>query len=230
VQDDDGAWRRYAYHGVPHVYYTRVAWSLLLLGECTGDGRFKKAGERNVRWALTQRRPNGWFDQMAFTSNRPPLTHTIGYALSGLLESLPYLPADLQATTLEALLPACRHVVSTYRLDQQTGDTFLPGTLDENWASQDRYTCLTGNAQFAIVLLKLHRMTDDSSFERAASALVDQVKSTQARGVQHPGIHGGIPGSRPIWGNYSRYNVLSWATKFFADALLVRKGLGHEVG
>jgi len=32
-------------------------------------------------------------------------------------------------------------------------------------------------------------------------------------------LRGGVPGSWPVWGDYGRLMVLSWATKFLADAL-----------
>jgi hypothetical protein len=35
-----------------------------------------------------------------------------------------------------------------------------------------------------------------------------------------PTIRGGVAGSWPVWGEYGRFRVLSWATKFFVDALL----------
>jgi hypothetical protein len=34
-------------------------------------------------------------------------------------------------------------------------------------------------------------------------------------------VRGGIAGSLPIWGDYSRFEYPNWAAKFFADALLM---------
>jgi hypothetical protein len=39
-----------------------------------------------------------------------------------------------------------------------------------------------------------------------------------------PTIRGGLAGSWPVSGEYGQYRILNWATKFFADALLVRIG------
>ncbi len=33
---------------------------------------------------------------------------------------------------------------------------------------------------------------------------------------------GGIAGSVPIWGGYSRFEYPNWAAKFFADALMTK--------
>jgi hypothetical protein len=38
----------------------------------------------------------------------------------------------------------------------------------------------------------------------------------------NPAIRGGLPGSWPTWGDYGRFKVLNWATKFLVDALLLR--------
>jgi len=34
-------------------------------------------------------------------------------------------------------------------------------------------------------------------------------------------VRGGIAGSWPIWGAYSRFEFPNWAAKFFADALML---------
>jgi len=38
-----------------------------------------------------------------------------------------------------------------------------------------------------------------------------------------PAIRGGLAGSWPLWAEYGRLTVLSWATKFLIDALLPNK-------
>jgi hypothetical protein len=37
-------------------------------------------------------------------------------------------------------------------------------------------------------------------------------------------VRGGIAGSWPIWGAYSRFEFPNWAAKFFADALMLEMG------
>jgi len=41
-----------------------------------------------------------------------------------------------------------------------------------------------------------------------------------------PGLRGGVKGSCPFDGDYGRYEVLNWATKFFVDALLLDEAKG----
>jgi hypothetical protein len=46
------------------------------------------------------------------------------------------------------------------------------------------------------------------------------LKRTQNRRSPEPGLRGGIKGAWPVSGAYGAYEVLNWATKFFADALM----------
>jgi hypothetical protein len=50
-----------------------------------GEG-FGAAGLRQVDWALTKQKANGWFADCCLDDPIHPLTHTIGYALRGILE------------------------------------------------------------------------------------------------------------------------------------------------
>jgi hypothetical protein len=47
--------------------------------------------------------------------------------------------------------------------------------------------------------------------------------STQNGETRNPGLRGGIKGSFPFDGDYGRFEVLNWATKFFVDALLLAR-------
>ena len=52
--------------------------------------------------------------------------------------------------------------------------------------------------------------------------MIDEMKTTQLRTHHNLAFRGGIPGSYPINGNYASYKLINWATKFFADALLLK--------
>jgi hypothetical protein len=47
------------------------------------------------------------------------------------------------------------------------------------------------------------------------------LKTTQRIDHPDPAVRGGIAGSSPIWGDYSRFEYPNWAAKFFADALMM---------
>ena len=89
-QDADGCWRR---HPTPFAsagdkaYETHVAWGLFEADRIAPGHGYGAAGLRQVDWALSKQRSNGWFDSNCLDNPLLPLTHTIGYALRGLLEA-----------------------------------------------------------------------------------------------------------------------------------------------
>ena len=177
---------------------------------------------------MAQRKESGWFEQMGFTSNEVPLTHTIAYTLRGLLECSPYLTEAISQKSLAAVQRASEKILVRSDLTKHDAPSRLaglPATLDEEWKSDAYYSCLTGNAQIAIILLKLYELNNDRRLLTAVHHLVDQLKATQSLNNTNLGIKGGIAGSYPIWGGYGRFAYLNWATKFFADALLLKASL-----
>ena len=82
-------WRRFASPFSTHAvntYNTRVAFALAKVGHALGEPRYLDAAVRNVQWALTQMRANGWLEKNDLEDNERPLTHTIAYAARGILE------------------------------------------------------------------------------------------------------------------------------------------------
>jgi hypothetical protein len=106
---------------------------------------------------------------------------------------------------------------------------FLPATLDDNWNSNENYSCLTGNAQIAVIWLKLYKINGDARFLNAALKIIDQLKMIQNLHTKNSGIRGGIPGSYPIWGKYMEYSYPNWGTKFFADAIMLQEEMMHII-
>ncbi|MEO6422619.1 MAG: hypothetical protein ABIR84_08080, partial [Candidatus Nitrotoga sp.] len=54
-----------------------------------------------------------------------------------------------------------------------------------------------------------------------ARRAIGYVKRTQRLDDTDEAVRGGIAGSFPIWGDYSRFEYPNWAAKFFADALMM---------
>ena len=102
---------------------------------------------------------------------------------------------------------------------------YLSAKFDSQWKLQAEYSCLTGNAQIALVWMKLYENNKDARFLNSALKLIDQFKSLQSLSSSNLGIQGGIAGSYPIWGGYKPYVYLNWATKFFADAIMLQESL-----
>jgi len=216
AMDEDGAWRRhgsrYARAGV-NVYDARTAWGLLEAYAITRDAAHRRAVVRNLEFVLTKQRPNGWFEECCLDDNDRPLLHTIAYTMEGLLEA---------GLTLgdERFTAAARRTAEAL-LDRQRTDGSLAGRFDAAWNGTARWSCLTGDAQTAIVWLRLHETTGDERYLRAAERMNRYLSTTQDLEAADPGIRGGIKGSHPIWAEYGRYEYLNWAAKFFADALIL---------
>ena len=102
-------------------------------------------------------------------------------------------------------------------------EKFLPGALDEGWQSGARYTCLTGDAQLAALLIRLYESNGDARYLNTALKLNEYLKSTQVLDSGSRMIEGGIKGSDPVWGGYMAYAYPNWAVKFFCDALLLEE-------
>ncbi len=98
----------------------------------------------------------------------------------------------------------------------------MPGSFDSNWNFKVQYSCLTGNAQLAIIWMKMSQILGDPYYREIAIEMIEQLKSTQSLNCKNEGIRGGIAGSYPIWGDYVRFGYPNWASKFFADAIILR--------
>jgi hypothetical protein len=212
-QDDDGCWRKFEHNDTPHVYNTRGTWALLSTGLIAGEARLVEAARRNLDWALTQQTVSGWFATNAFVPGRSPFTHTIAYAIRGFLESGVLLG---EARYIDAALRAGRGLATVQR-----EDGWLAGTYRDGWIADAAYSCLTGVAQMSLTWTRLAQATGDNSLRKTARAAIGFVKTTQRLDDPDPAVRGGIAGSAPIWGDYSRFEYPNWAAKFFADALMM---------
>jgi hypothetical protein len=197
VQDDDGKWTRHAIFVVPHAYHARVAWPLLELHELSGVESIGTAARRNIEWVLAQANKEGWFRCMGFDPDGDPLTHTIAYTLRGLIESWRYLAGPLKDESLRLSSSAAEGIMMMYERRKPSPDLSprqLPAELGEKWRPKARYSCVTGNAQMAIVWMKLYRMNNDARYLNAALKILDQVKASQSLRSSNGGVRGAVPG------------------------------------
>jgi uncharacterized protein YyaL (SSP411 family) len=105
-------------------------------------------------------------------------------------------------------------------LDRMLPNGFLHGCFDADWSPAVFSSCLTGNAQVAVVAYRMFELTGRPHYRDRADRLVDFLKALQAVDSQVPGVDGAIPGSFPMLGSYMSAAYPNWATKFFLDALL----------
>ncbi len=212
-QDDDGCYRRFEHHGVPHVYNTRAIWALAAMGVVANEPEFIAAARRNLDWALARQTPSGWFATNAFVPGKHPFTHTIAYAIRGFIEVAVLLGEERYFLAAEK---AARGL-----MEKQRSDGWLAGTYDDGWAPTASYACVTGVAQMALCWLRLAQIGGDGHYREAAWRAIAYVKRTQRLEEDDAVMRGAIPGSAPIWGAYSRFEFPNWAAKFFADALIM---------
>ena len=223
IQDPDGKWSKHEFLGHLHAYNSRVAWSLAKAHALTSDEKYLDAARRNISWTLSLVGNNGWIEHMSFNPKDNPFTHTIAYTLRGLFETSQYLDESIKAQAISAVEGASSQIIGIHRLDRTDGcRVFLPGQLNRNWKSWSRYSCMTGNAQFAILFLKLYDIFKDEKYRMSALNLIDSVGDTQNLVSEEDGIRGAIPGSHPLGGKYQSNTYPNWAAKFFADALMLK--------
>ncbi len=224
IQDADGAWRKhlttFAAPG-PKAYETHTAWGLIEAHRATGDERYAAAALRNVAWALSHQRGNGWFERCCLSDQSRPLTHTIGYAVRGIVEAWRLTGDD---RLLQAALRSAR--VLQKCLDSRG---FLSGRLDSSWSACVPWACLTGTSQMAWNWGTLGVAAGDDKLIAAMQRANAFVRRTvQLSGGA--GEKGGIAGSWPIDGDYGHWQYLNWAAKFTIDAQLLELRMASYTG
>lgn len=212
TQDADGAWREYptpfAAAG-EKTYETHVAWGLLEAARVAPGRGYAESALANVRWALGRQRDNGWFQNCCLTDDSRPLTHTIGYALRGIIEAYQF---SGEALFLNA---ACKTADGLASAIHDNG--FLPGRLRSDWSGAVDWACLTGSVQIACCWLMLYQVTRNRRYREAAFSANRYVRRTM-RIDGSEDVRGGIKGSFPVSGGYGTYQYLNWAAKFLVDA------------
>ena len=215
TMDDDGCWRRFptpfAASG-EKTYETHVSWGLLEAARALDEPCYGAAALKNIDWALTKQQANGWFADCGLGNPATPLTHTIGYALRGIIEGYLYSeePALLRVAELTA----------RPLLQSLDNDGRLPGCFDAEWKPTVPWSCLTGAVQIAACWFLLHEITNDPAYLSAACKANAFVRRTVHQDDE-PGWRGGVKGSYPVDGGYGRYEFLSWAAKFAIDSNLM---------
>ena len=227
AQSPDGAWRRHVYGGVATTYTAHASCWLAEFGEYRGSRALLDAAGRHLDWVLQHfEEETGWFDLAGFFPAdhvaRTAVTHTIAYTLWGVLRTSELLGRDDGIAAVEqAAQPIARQL-------ELTG--WLSGVLDHKWRGCAPYGCLTGNAQMALIWLRLYQLTNRVEFRRAAFMALDLVGCAQPMSTRDRTLRGGIPGSAPIWGDYLSCALPSWGAKFYIDGLLAKQRVGSQPG
>lgn len=222
IQEANGDWRKGNSNFAKKestVYNVKAAWGLCDAGDVLGRRDFVDAAIRNAEFCLTEQRRNGWFANCCLDDPEKPLLHTIAYAMQGLLEIG-------KLTGREEFIAAARKTADAeIAILQPNG--FLPGRQRENFEAGAEWCCLTGSAQTSIVLSEFYALTGDERYRRAAHQINRYLMSCHDIRNPDPRLRGGVPGSWPVWGEYGKFQILNWATKYLTDALALEK-YGHN--
>jgi hypothetical protein len=194
------------------LYNARAAWGLAEAGRRLGRADLMAAAARNLRAVARAQHPSGWFPDCCLSDPTRPLLHTQAYTLRGLLEGGRILE---ETALIAAAERGAAGLVQTIR-----DDGWMPGRYREGWEPAADWSCLTGQAQMANIWLRLFMITGDRRWLEPVAPVLSFLRATQNLATRTEGIHGGIQGSFPVWGEYGRYELLNWATKFFVDALI----------
>lgn len=210
--DEDGCWRRYPSPFTrpgEKSYDTHVSWGLFEAERVAPGKGYGEAGLRQVRFALTKQRDNGWIADCSLDSPEAPLTHTLGYALRGILE------AHRISEEREFLAAGVKTAMGLRSCLGEDGH--LAGRLDAVWRPTVSWACLTGTVQIAYCWFLLGEATGDERYVKAAQVANSFVRRTIIQRGD-PDVVGGIRGSFPVSGDYGQYEFLNWAAKFFIDS------------
>jgi hypothetical protein len=215
ILDHDGFWRRdNSRFALAHstMYNARVSWALAEAGQRLGMPECTDAAARSLAVVAGRQRVNGWIPDCCLTDPARPLSHTIAYAIHGLLEGGRVLE---DARLIDHASRAALAVA-----DSANAHGSIAGRFHDDWSPAATWRCLTGEAQMAIVWLRLFEMTNEPHWLEPVTPVIRFLKGTQNRTSAESGLRGGIKGSGPLSGGYGAYETLSWATKFFADLLM----------
>lgn len=220
TQDPDGCWRAYRTPFASQddkAYETHVAWGLLEAARVEDEPLWSYVALRQVDWALTCQQANGWMAQCCLSDPAKPLTHTLGYALRGIMEAYRW-------SGQEKYLAAAARLGAGLRLGLGE-DGYLCGRFDSEWRDAADWVCLTGTAQVAHCWLMLAQDTGDGAWREAAERALGYLR----RRIDTDGpveTRGAVAGSFPIHGDYVSYGYPNWAAKFFIDAQQLALDIG----
>jgi len=211
--NDDGTWDTGNYQNSYNPsYYSQVAWPMLRVWKITNDTFIREKAKKVLIYICNKTTKNGEIVDWGFKPNDAAFTHTIAYTIRGIIECAIILDMwDKFGAYTE------KSINKFYRLSELNNGK-LPGSFKLGWKGDSSYSCLTGNAQIAICLMRYEQLFPDLRLINASCKLVDYVCSQQRTKGQNIGAVGG---SSPLWGKYMFLRYPNWAAKYHADALMM---------
>jgi hypothetical protein len=214
IQEPSGNWVRgnseFAASGAT-LYNVKAAWGLCEAGLALCEDRFVRAAVKNAEFCIAHQLPNGWFPECCLDDSTQPLLHTTAYAMQGLI-------GIGKLTGRQDFIAAARKTADA-EARAMTQDGFIPGRQDSEFRGTSRWCCLTGSAQTSIVWSELFLLTKEEMYRECVGRMNRYLMAHHDIRNSDLRLRGGLPGSWPVWGDYGRFRILNWATKFLVDAL-----------
>lgn len=182
--------------------------------------------EKSITAHMAFQTQSAWWERCNFEGSysSTALLHHLGYTLDGLLI---IHEIDNRPDCLELVKATSSKLLSLFEVNNK-----LPAYTTDDWkcfydldGKTKKYSlCLTGNAQIAIVFLKLAALTNDLRFSNAAHKLIDINAAIANRRFGSEGLNHGLAGSFPVTGNYQKVQIVNWAAKYHAESILLEQG------
>jgi hypothetical protein len=152
-------------------------------------------------------------DCCKIVNEKEKLTHFLFYTIEGLL-------CYAIEFNNESLFNSLKDFVMKINLNFRYNNNFLPLALNENLDVSFSSTCVTGNAQLALINFIFYEKTNENIFLYYYDEIINQIKYTIDTHTNNKGVYGGIPSCFPFNKEYLNYCYINWGAKFFLDALI----------
>ncbi|MBK8485959.1 MAG: hypothetical protein IPL31_16805 [Saprospiraceae bacterium] len=198
------------------AYYSRALWPLIL-----ADKQYFKTENiisltNSMDSLFSNKNEFHFFNNCGFSKSQSAISHTVAYALEGFYESSTLLNnKGIQSYIIEIL-----EIISNQILKYKK----TPGSYYNNLTGDYSFVCVTGEAQFCALLLKVYHQTEILKLKEAAKILFGNLLKYQIHSAS-PEHHGAFPSSVPIWKSYFPFRYTNWTNKFFLDACFEMKKL-----
>lgn len=216
VQNPDGSWSRDDYYGAASTYHAKVAASLARYGESQRDESAVAAAVRHVEWVVRHQDETGWFSKAGFGAGENPWLHTVAYVIEGVLDTGIVMKS---AVYVDSATRAAWQLLRRFEVRRR-----LAGRFTRSWQAATWSRCLPGEAQMALIWLKLYRHSGDARFLNAALKLNDELRQLQCVTAPRNWL-GALAGSCPFSRGYAAWKYPNWAAKFFCDSLMLEREL-----
>lgn len=150
----------------------------------------------------------------SFYPNKPCLSHTLAYALQGLLECAKILK---DGQRIQWVYDSLKNINERSLVRQQ-----FPAEFHNETSWNATYICTTGHAQFASLYYQLYADLQEPWALETAEQLMFDLINIQYKNHK-PGINGAFPASYPVWKPYFPFRIVNWTQKFFLDACWRRR-------